>query len=222
MVPRILWETSLPFAAKGVAAYLFCLRDGAVPYVAEIEAALGLGRDARRKAFAALEAAGVIEWHIERNARQGIVGKSLVLHPENIRAPESQADGKNTALGGRAPENPEDGISAPAGVEVHPCGDGKSGDTLKERKKERVAVARSGIAARSASPRSDATRAATGRGGEGAQAPNLTAFQRARVLSGQSCLLDGVPVLPGSPAFDALRQALRGEDAEKGGKTYAA
>lgn len=46
----------------------------------------------------------------------------------------------------------------------------------------------------------------------------LSAFQRSRILSGQSLVVDGVPVKPGSPHMDALRQALRSQDAgELGG-----
>lgn len=120
MVPRGLWAAPLPFAAKGVAAYLFCLPDGAVPYVAEIEAALGLGRDARRKAFAALVAAGVVRWVTHRDARGKVIGKTLALHPETLHAPEKPAGGK----------------SASSEVEIHPCRDGISGDTKREKEKE--------------------------------------------------------------------------------------
>lgn len=46
----------------------------------------------------------------------------------------------------------------------------------------------------------------------------LSSFQRSRILSGQSLVVDGVPVKPGSPYMDALRQALRLQDAgELGG-----
>lgn len=208
MVPRVLWQSDLPFAAKGVAAYLFCLRDGAVPYVAEIEAALGLGRDARRKAFAALEAAGVIEWVIDRNSRQAIVAKTLVLHPENLRATENQADGENSVSNLRAPENPADGKSTPAEVEIRPCIDGKSGDLIRERKKERAAAARSRISPPSRLPLSS--------GSAGASIAGLSAFQLARLRAGQSCLIGGEALAAGSPPFEALRQALRAQDAMKG------
>jgi hypothetical protein len=208
MVPRALWEMPLPFAAKGVAAYLFCLRDGAVPYVAEIEAALGLGRDARRKAFAALEAAGVIEWVIERNARNAIVSKTLVLHPLAVHAPESQADGQTADLASHAPEKPSGGKSTPAGVEIHPCSDGISGDLLRERKIERAAFAR----ARVVSGARPASLVAAG-----AAVAGLSSFQRSRILSGQSVLLDGVTVKPGSPQMQSLLLSLRSQDAENKG-----
>lgn len=209
MVPRALWQADLPFAAKGVAAYLFCLRDGAVPYVAEIEAALGLGRDARRKAFAALEAAGVIEWVIERNARNAIVSKTLVLHPLRVRATENQADGKNPVPVSRAPEKPSDGKSTPVEVETRPCIDGKSGDLLRERKKERAAAARSRLAA---SPR---PALALGAGGTVAA---LSAFVLHRIRAEQPVLIGTDCIKPGSPEFHALRQAVRVQDAEKRGE----
>ena len=204
MVPRALWEMPLPFAAKGVAAYLFCLRDGAVPYVAEIEAALGLGRDARRKAFAALEAAGIIEWVIERNARNAIVSKTLVLHLLAVHAPESQSDGQSADLASHAPENPSGGKPTSAGGEINPCTDGLSGDLLKERKIQRAASAR----ARIAPPLPPASAA-----GASAAVAALSSFQRSRILSGQSVYLDGVTVKPGSPRMEAVRQALRAQGA---------
>lgn len=146
MVPRGLWQMDLPFAAKAVAAYLFCLRDGAVPYVAEIEAQTGIGRDARKKAFAQLEAAGVIRWQVQRNASGTICGKTLLINAAACgqhRATENQADGENH----RAPEKPSDGESVDASTETRRWIDCGSGDTLKE-KKQRAANARAVVAKR--------------------------------------------------------------------------
>lgn len=150
MVPRALWTMDLPFQAKGLAAYLFCLRDGAVPYVAEIEASLGIGRDARRKAFAALEAAGLIEWYVEHD-RGRIVGKTLLLHPARCCAPENQADGKTDAKSIEsinAPEIPAGGKHVPKATETRPSRDCGSGDTLKQNKEERARQAREAAAKR--------------------------------------------------------------------------
>jgi len=142
MVPNALWRSDLSFAAKGVACYLFSLRDGSMPYVAEMEQALGLGRDARRKAFAALEAVGFVRWHIERNARGAIFAKTLILDGEVFdRAPEIQAVGRAD----HTPENPAGGFSVPVGAENRPCTDGISGDTLKSNKKEGAALARAAV-----------------------------------------------------------------------------
>lgn len=163
MVPRALWAMELPFQAKGLAAYLFCLRDGSVPYVAEIENALGIGRDARRKAFAALEAAGLIEWHVEIE-RGRIVGKTLLLHPLRCCAPENQADGPEVGERYRAPDLPADGKHVPKSTETRHLSDCGSGDTLKD-KKERARKARE-AAARSA-PASRAPNARPMGGGKG-------------------------------------------------------
>ena len=46
----------------------------------------------------------------------------------------------------------------------------------------------------------------------------LSPFQRSRVLSGQSVLLGGISVLPGSPQMLVLMQALRSQDAENEGR----
>ena len=166
MVPRALWRTGMTKAAKLVCAYLCCLRDGAVPYVAEIEAELQMGRDARRKAFKELESLGVIRWQVQVQ-NQRIVGKTLVLNvaavaglqlgeksraPENqadgastmktSNAPENQADGKNP----RAPENPTDGKTSRLVTENRRSTDAFSGGTSKERKQESARKARECVA----------------------------------------------------------------------------
>ena len=144
MVPRALWKMALPFSAKALAAYLFCLRDGAMPYVAEIEADCGIGRDARRKGFAALEAAGLIRWQVQSNSRGLIVGKTLVINAAACmgdHAPDNQADGQKH----HAPDNPAGGFSVDLSTENNLRTDCGSGDTLKE-KKERAASARAKIA----------------------------------------------------------------------------
>jgi len=146
MVPRGLWQMDLPFAAKALAAYLFCLRDGAVPYVAEIEAQTGIGRDARRRAFAQLEAAGVIRWQVQKTTGGVIAGKTLLINAaacSQSQAPENQADGESH----RAPENPAGGFPVDTSTETSRRTDCGSGDTLKE-KKERAASARAKIAQR--------------------------------------------------------------------------
>jgi len=144
MVPRGLWQMDLPFAAKALAAYLFCLRDGSMPYVAEIEADCGIGRDARRKGFAALEAAGVIRWKVEKSASGVIQGKTLAISAAACmgnRAPDNQADGESH----RAPDNPAGGFDVDLSTENNRRTDCGSGDTLKE-KKERAASARAKVA----------------------------------------------------------------------------
>lgn len=141
MVPRALWQMDISANAKLCASYLFCLRDGSAPYVAQIERETGLGRDARRKAFAVLEAKGIIRWVIERDSARRIVAKSLVVDYSPVlalaHAPESQAHGSH------APEKPADGKPVPARAETRPCRDGKSGDPFrKENKRARRRAAR--------------------------------------------------------------------------------
>lgn len=215
MVPRALWTMDLPFQAKGLAAYLFCLRDGAVPYVAEIEASLGIGRDARRKAFAALEAAGLIEWDVEKD-RGRIVGKTLLLHPLRCCAPENQADGEITPQTVHAPDFPAGGKHVPKSTETRPSTDCGSGDTLKD-KKERARKAREAAAKRSPASRAPVARPMGG--GSGLTSVfELTRYQRSCLLAGQDMPNNGLPALkPGHPHYEQLRQALQAQDAEKRG-----
>jgi len=211
MVPNGVWRADLPFAAKGVACYLFSLRDGSMPYVAEMETALGLGRDARRKAFAVLESLGFIEWQVVRNSRGSIVSKTLVLDSDVFtRAPEIQADGGIH----HTPENPAGGFPVPAKVETRPCNDGISGDTIRQNKTKgavaRVAAARS---VKRAAPLPASGQAAPVPLGGGSGAGGLSAFQRSRVLSGQSVLVDGATLHPATPAFARLVELLRNSSA---------
>lgn len=220
MVPNALWRAPLPFAAKGVAAYLLSLRDGAMPYVAEMESAMGIGRDARRKAFAALERVGFLSWEVERNRSKQIVAKTLVLDPlafdraealEEVRsgrAPESQADGLS-----RAPEIPAGGSAVPAAVETRPCSGGKSGDTLRQDKTKRAARSR-----RASRPAPASPLPANGQASAGASnVAGLSRFQRSRLLAGQDVLVGSVLVKPGSPQASALVDALRNAEKSQGG-----
>jgi len=179
-----------------------------MPYVAEIEQAVGLGRDARRKAFEALMVAGIIHWKVERRGGV-IVGKTLRLHADRVRAPENQADGKSAPESHRAPENPADGKSTPAEVETRPCIDGFSGDTLKGKKRKSAAHARRAVG----SPARGRSPLVSG-GRELPKAGELTAFQRARVTAGQSVVIDGRSYGEGSAELAELARAVRFE-AEK-------
>jgi len=215
MVPDALWRSALPFAAKGVAAYLLSLRHGAMPYVAEMENAMGLGRDARRKAFAQLEAVGFIAWQIERDGRR-IVGKTLLLDPlafdeqeaRAISAPEIQAD---SAAPVSAPEIPADGNATPRGTANRRYRDGKSGDTYKQNDKR-------GATAPTASrlPQPD------GGGGSPFDLSETSPFQRKLMREGKTVALPCGVVSAGTAQHAQLQAALavmeRGEVAENGCK----
>lgn len=65
MVPDALWRVpGLSFNAKALAAYLAQFPAGFVPLVATVEAETGLGREARRSAYAQLRAAGLLQSRI--------------------------------------------------------------------------------------------------------------------------------------------------------------
>jgi hypothetical protein len=104
-------------------------------------------------------------------------GGAAVVERQNHRPPESQAVGEKAGFGGenhRPPENPTVGVSVADATENRPASDGKSGDTLRERKIERARVARAAIGG---------SRAAQANGGR-IQAEGLeTGAQRAAVAA---------------------------------------
>ena len=229
MVPRALWRSGLSFHAKAVAAYLLCLRDGAFPYVAEMEAAMSIGRDARRKAFAELEAFGFLEWHIERPAGK-IVAKTLYVDPfvfderereaAEIHAPETQADGEPGPVEVHAPDFPAGGSGVPAEAETRRSGACGLGDKRRNDKKDRARVARQAVGSMA---RAAARHSGSGDGSGGAcrcDVGDLTPAEaeciRKRVAFE---LADGRVLLPSSDDFKRLAACLAEADrqsAEKG------
>lgn len=203
IVPRALWLMPISADAKLCAAYLCCLRDGqAVPPVAEIERSVGLGRDARRRAFAMLEQHGVIAWAIGRD-RGRIVSKELVVDHSAIRAPETQAVGAEAgkqAESHHAPEKPSDGVSGGDALDFRasPTADQA---ILRERKEERARMARA--AKRPAArplPEGSGQRAAGG----GFDLSAVTPFLASRIRAGETCMVGGVVLEAKS---DAMRRA---------------
>ena len=221
IVPRAVWFSDLPFSAKAVASYLFCLPPGELPTVAKMESDMGIGREGRRSAFAALLAFGAIEWVIERNRAGAILAKVLVLHGrafDEVAARSASHATENPSYGEKSqileesthtPDNPSVGFAAPIATASRSARGGEYVDPKREEKIKRAALARASVRS---SHRPAPVRAA------GGPVSGLSAFQRSRILSGQSLVVDGVPVKPGSPQMSALRQALRLQDAgELGG-----
>jgi hypothetical protein len=84
--------------------------------------------------------------------------------------------------------------------------------SVGHKRKENIEKGQRPLNSRSRSPQAGPVRPV------GGSVAGLSSFQRSRILSGQSLVVDGVPVKPGSPHMDALRQALRSQDAgELGG-----
>lgn len=125
MVPRAIWSLPVKHAAKACLAFLLCQRDGACPTVAEIELAVGIGRDARRKAFAELEKAGILRWVVRRTGDGRVIGKELQVSvravveaaEDEARKRASDRPPENQAHGHRPPEKPAVGISVGEGAD---------------------------------------------------------------------------------------------------------
>lgn len=207
MVPNVLWQwPGLSFKAKGFMAYLLSFRHGVCPPVAAMEAETGLGRDARKAVMRELQAAGLARWVIQRDGGQRVVAKFLEVTTLPLLAaalasvqsaeshtPENPSDGEKS----HAPENPSDGKPvAQRRVSRRAATENTSISKRKEKEKEASPIS------------SDDFQRRTGR-----SAPVLSLFQRSRLLAGQPVLIDGETVLAGSPRMEALRAALRSQDA---------
>lgn len=179
----------------------------------------GMGKDRWQRIGRELRAIGAMQLHELRGAGGRVIGRRVVVRwPDPLPVDAGVTESRESPLSDRKPEKPAAGKPAKVSRKIRQS-EPENPAPYKDKDEKRGARENVGrVAARSASPRSDATRAATGREGEGAQAASLTAFQRARVLAGQSCLIDGVAVLPGSPRFETLRQALRGATALEAGR----
>lgn len=209
--------------ALGLLVYLASQPRGFIVRWSVICDHFGMGKDRWQRIGRDLRAIGAMQVQEVRGAGGRIIGRRVVVRwPEPQPVEAVGTESREIPLSDRKPEKPAAGKPAKVSREIRQS-ERENPASYKDKDEKEGAREKAGrVAARSASPRSDATRAATGREGEGAQAASLTAFQRARVLAGQSCLIGGVPVVPGSPQFDALRQALRAQGAEKGGQTHAA
>lgn len=208
MVPNVLWTwPGLSFKAKAFMAYLLSFRHGVCPPVAAMEAESGLGRDARKSVMRELEAAGLARWIVQRDASARIVAKYLEVTTLPLLAAavaRAQADAES-----HTPENPSDGKSGAVRL-VSRRAAAENPAILKRKEIDKGRDARKSLLL---SPRPAPVRAVVA-----SALLALSPFQRSRVWSGQSVLLDGLTVLPGSPDFEALRQALRAQDAENEGR----
>jgi hypothetical protein len=59
-VPCWVWSLPVSFRAKGLFCFLLTCADGFLPSVAAVQAATGLGRDARRSAYRELQNCGLL------------------------------------------------------------------------------------------------------------------------------------------------------------------
>lgn len=207
MVPNVLWTwPGLSFKAKGFMAYLLSFRHGVCPPVASMEAETGLGRDARKAVMRELEAAGLARWIVQRDGSARIVAKYLEVTTLPLLAAavaRAQVEAES-----HTPENPSDG-KAGAQRLVSRRAATENPAILKRKEIDKGRDARKSLLL---SPRPAPVRDVTG-----AAPLGLSPFQRSRLRSGQSIMLDGLTVLPGSPDFETLRQAVRAQDAENQG-----
>jgi hypothetical protein len=209
--------------ALGLLVYLASQPRGFIVRWSVICDHFGMGKDRWQRIGRDLRAIGAMQVQEVRGSGGRVIGRRVVVRwPDPMPVEAVGTESGQIPLSDRKPEKPAPGKPAKVSGQIRKSERENPAPYKDKDEKEGTREKAGRAAARCASPRSDATRAATGREGEGAQAPSLTAFQRARLLAGQSVLIDGVPVVPGSPSFEAMAQALRGQDAEKKGASYAA
>lgn len=111
MVPNVLWTwPGLSLKAKALMAFLLSFRGGVCPEVAQIEAVLGIGRDARKAAMRELMEAKLADWHVERDHLGRVTHKWLevtTLPMLETVARDARARSDRSRL--HATENPSDG-----------------------------------------------------------------------------------------------------------------
>lgn len=203
MVPNVLWRwPGLSFKAKAFMAYLLSFRHGVCPPVAAMEAQTGLGRDARKAAMRELQVAGLARWVVQRDGSARIVAKYLEVTTAPLLL--ATADDVRRDEESRATENPSDGnpvavrrVSSRLGAE-NPA-------ILKRDKKEKGA----GDAKRRPAASAGLPKSAE----KPAQPVALNKFERFQLLTGQSCLVAGELVKPGTPRHSALSALAAVQDA---------
>jgi hypothetical protein len=205
-VPNGLWALEISLKAKGLFAFLLSFHHGAAPSVAEIEAALSLGKDARQAAFRELVGEKLAGWRVVRNAAGRAVAKEMWISSRPLLLQALQValsqEPENPALGDaviQEPGFPADGFS------------GALSRKTRLREPENPAISLSNKKNKKGPP-------VPSRSVVRQSVPVLSPFQRSRILSGQSVIIAGETVLPGSLAMQALAQAVRLQGAEnKGG-----
>jgi hypothetical protein len=188
-VPNGLWSLQISLKAKGLFAFLLSFHHGAAPSVGEIETALGLGKDARQSAFRELVGQGLAGWRVVRNAAGRAVAKEMWISSRPLLLQALQA-----AL------NQEPGFPALGAETIQEPGfpaagfSGSMSRKTRQQEPENPAISLSKTKTKKGAALPE--RPAPLRAG-GAVWPSLSSFQRSRILSGQSLVLDGVPVKPG-------------------------
>lgn len=220
MVPNALWDMPISLKAKGLFAFLLTFRDGSAPTVALIESALSIGKDARQAAFRELESVGLAGWSLKTDRANRIVGREMWISSR----PLLQA-----AACARKPENPADGSRKPGKPAV-----GKPAQTSRKTRasepenpahKEQYKQEKRGPA--SARPvHRQPPRLPHESGGASVDPVKAAALVgaasgavRQMIRKGETVLIGGQLVQPGSPDMLTLQAALR--DLERGGSKLA-
>ena len=166
-----------------------------------ISRALNQHRASVQKATAKLAALGVIT----RRSGQWVACETVAIIEQSATAQwptELAADDVAVSLDARPTELAGGGLLSGPQVAY----------SVGHKRKENIEKGQRPLNSRSRSPRAAHVRPV------GGSVAGLSSFQRSRIFSDQSVQIHGVPVKPGSPEMEALRQALRSQDAgELGG-----
>jgi len=196
MVPNSLWSLDVSIQAKAILAYLCSLPDGSTVRVAQIEEALQIGRDCRRRAMKEMMKTGdpvedanrviLLAYVATPDAKGRIVARQLVVDLSPLVVSSAGTESlppENPSLGHLPPENPTVGKSTPVEREIRRTRGGFSGALLNTNIKTKEPAA-------------------------------LNPGDLSRY--GQTCLREGRPVplgdgrqlKPGSPQFVALAKMI--------------
>lgn len=199
--------------ALGVLVYLASMPRGWIARVAVIQERFGLGKDKWQRIARELREVGAL--HVEQVRTEGgrVSGRRV-----RVRWPElaEKTESREIRLSDRKPGKPAVGKPAKQSRKIRQTEPENPAPYKEQEKDKGAARASSGSEGKAAAARKSrgAARALAGCSAESEAetvAASLSAFQRSRLLAGQSCIVGGVLLSPDGPEGAALVAAMRAD-----------
>jgi len=200
MVPNAVAQSGrLSAEALGVLVYLASLPRGFLVRVGCIQSTFQMGKDRWQRIARELREVGAMDVQIVRGPGGRAVGRRVL-----VRWPDF--GGEAETVKDRKPGKPAAGKPAKQGGETRQTGRRNPAPYKDQRLKKGAREKMAAPQGRSAPLPADGQ---ARRGLDRVKVSDLSPFQLSRLHSGQSLLVKGVTVLPGTPEMEALRAQLR-------------